>query len=64
MRKVFTKYDEPYKEIIVPHLRGFEATPLDDGVDMADMLGDIEYQNLCPVRKEEGLEGVTYIDYE
>ena len=63
MRKVFTKYEEPYKGIIAPYFTELKATPLNDET-LVEMGSSHRESVLRPVRKEEGEWGIVFVDYE
>jgi len=64
--KVFTKYDEPFWEIKVPHFGDIVATELTDDspvrIDSTENMG-FKVTFLRPSSVEDGVEGVRFITY-
>ena len=65
--KVFTKYDEPFSEIIIPEFLTIKAMPpLNDNTSLATLVEAVKIlktRHLLPTKRSRGLGGVTFIKY-
>lgn len=52
LTKVFTKYDKRYEVINVPYFKSIHVPGFTMGL-----------KKLCPIREEQGLEGVVFVTY-